>query len=118
MTAATWWAISRILHGALWLAVIAYYFYFWIDPKDHFNQLGQLRFSTEVLMFGLPMAAVCMGFFSNGNAGSRRGSTTPRTDNPAEIVPRGRPGGRSRLALSLISRIVSVPFIRSAYIWS
>jgi hypothetical protein len=56
-TAATWSLISRILHGALWLAVISYYFYFWIDPKDHFNQLSQLRLSTEVLMFGLPMAS-------------------------------------------------------------
>src|SRR5262249_33002066 len=118
MTAATWWAISRILHGALWLAVIAYYFYFWIDPKDHFNQLGQLRFSTEVLMFGLPMAAVCMGFFSNGNAGSRRGSTTPRTDNPAEIVPGGPPGGRSRLALALTSPIVSDQILKRALIGS
>jgi predicted membrane protein len=77
MTAATWWAISRILHGALWLAVIAYYFYFWIDPKDHFNQLGSLRLSTEVLMLGLPMAAVCMGFFQmamRDRAGFRRHS--------------------------------------------
>jgi hypothetical protein len=90
MTAATWWAISRILHGALWLAVIAYNFYFWIDPKDHFNQLGALRLSTEVWMFGLPMAAVCVGFFQmamRDHAGVRR----PRTDNPAEIVPRGPP---------------------------
>ena len=37
------------------------------------------------------------GFLSNGDAGSRRGSTTLRLDNPAEIVPRGPPGGRSRL---------------------
>src|SRR5262245_65596148 len=114
MTAATWWAISRILHGALWLAVIAYYFYFWIDPKDHFNQLGQLRFSTEVLMFGLPMAAVCMGFFSNGNAGSRRGSTTLRTDNPAQIVARGPPGGRSRVARALTSPNVSDQLLQRA----
>jgi hypothetical protein len=60
---------------ALWLAVIAYYFYFWIDPKDHFNQLGSLRLSTEVWMLGLPMAAVCMGFFQmamRDRAGVRR----------------------------------------------
>jgi len=77
MTAATWRTISRILHGALWLAVIAYYFYFCIDPKDHFNQLGSLRLSTEVLMLGLPMAAVCMGFFQmamRDRAGFRRHS--------------------------------------------
>jgi hypothetical protein len=82
MTAATWWRISRILHGVLWLAVISYYFYFWIDPKDHFNQLSQLRLSTEVLMFGLPMAAVCMGFFQmamRDRAEVRR--------RPAPIIP-------------------------------
>jgi hypothetical protein len=81
-TAATWSLISRILHGALWLAVISYYFYFWIDSKDHFNQLSQLRLSTEVLMFGLPMAAVCMGFFQmamRDRAGVRR--------HPAPIIP-------------------------------
>jgi len=75
MTAVRWWRISRILHAALWLAVIAYYFYFWIDPKDNFNQLGQLRRSTEVFMFGLPMAAVCVGFFQmamRDRAGVRR----------------------------------------------
>jgi hypothetical protein len=63
MTAVTWWRISSISHAALWLAVIAYYLYFWTDPKDHFNQLGQLRRSTEVFMFGLPMTAVCIGLF-------------------------------------------------------
>jgi hypothetical protein len=33
MTAVRWWRISRILHAALWLAVIAYYLYFWTRPK-------------------------------------------------------------------------------------
>jgi hypothetical protein len=63
MMAVRWWHVARILHAALWLAVIAYYLYFWVDSKDHFNQLGQLRRSTEAFMFGLPMAAVCMGLF-------------------------------------------------------
>jgi len=54
------------------------------------RQLGQLRRSTEAFMFGLPMAAVCM-FVSNGDAGSRRDSTSCRTDNPTEIVPRTIP---------------------------
>jgi hypothetical protein len=43
----------------------------------HFNQLGSLRLSTEVLMLGLPMAAVCMGFFQmamRDRAGFRRHS--------------------------------------------
>jgi hypothetical protein len=81
-SAATWWRISRILHAALWLAVIAYFFYFWIDQKDHFNQLGQLRHSTEFFMFGLAMAAVCMGFFQMA---MRDRARVPR--HPAPIVP-------------------------------
>jgi hypothetical protein len=40
MTAATWWAISRILHGALWLAVIAYYFYFWSTTLTSSDRFG------------------------------------------------------------------------------
>ena len=82
MTAAAWWRMSRVLHAAIWLAAMSYYFYFWIDPKDHFNVLGQLRLGTEVLMFGLPMAAVCMGFFQmamRDRARIRR--------HPAPIVP-------------------------------
>jgi hypothetical protein len=82
MTTVRWWRISRILHATLWFAVIAYYFYFWIDQKDHFNQLGQLRLSTEVLMFGLPIAAVCMGFFQMA---MRDRAGVPR--HPAPIIP-------------------------------
>ena len=79
MTAVRWWHIARILHAALWLAVIAYYAYFWIDSKDHFNQLGQLRRGTEAFMFGLPLAAVCMGLFQmamRDRAGIRRHAAT------------------------------------------
>lgn len=70
------------MHAALWLAVIAYYFYFWIDQKDHFNQLGELRHSTEFFMFGLPMAALCMGFFQMA---MRDRVGVPR--HPAPIIP-------------------------------
>jgi len=62
--------------------VIAYYFYFWIDQKDHFNQLGELRHSTEFFMFGLPMAALCMGFFQMA---MRDRVGVPR--HPAPIIP-------------------------------
>jgi hypothetical protein len=63
MTAATWWIIFRISRWALWLGTIAYYSFFMADRDSHLDQFGHLLITTEVWMFGLPLAAIFMGFF-------------------------------------------------------
>jgi hypothetical protein len=67
MTATTWWTacwvICRILRWAFWFAAIANYAYFLIDREGHLDQYGNLTSATEAFMFGLPFAAVFMGYF-------------------------------------------------------
>lgn len=36
---------------------------FLLNRESHLNNFGHLLFSTELLMFGLPLAAVYIGFF-------------------------------------------------------
>ncbi|HYY38804.1 MAG TPA: hypothetical protein VE801_13775 [Xanthobacteraceae bacterium] len=95
MTAATGWLIFRILRWALWLASIGYYFYFWIGPERHLDQFGHLTYATEAFMFGLPLAAIFMGFLEmmmRERAGLPRptfGWVTRPQDLPAPKSDRG-----------------------------
>lgn len=47
----------------LWLAALVYYYFFLADKESHLDQFGHLLISTEAFMFGLPLAAIFMGFF-------------------------------------------------------
>jgi hypothetical protein len=62
-TAATAWLLFRGLRWLLWLGTIAYYAEFLSNPQDHLTPFGHLLVTTELWMFGLPLAAVFMGFF-------------------------------------------------------
>ena len=62
MTAATWWIIFRIARWALWFATVVYYCLFLADTDSHLDQFGHLTYRTEAFMFGLPLAAIFMGF--------------------------------------------------------
>ena len=62
ITALTW-LIFRAARWLLWLATVAYYGAFMNNRQDHLNAFGHLLPSTELWMFGLPLAAVFMGFF-------------------------------------------------------
>jgi hypothetical protein len=63
MTAATGWVFFRILRWALWLATIGYYLYFMAGKESHLDHFGHLLTTTEIVMFGLPLAAIFAGFF-------------------------------------------------------
>jgi hypothetical protein len=57
------WLMFRILRLGLWLATGAYYFKFFMNREAHLTPFGHLLTSTELWLFGLPMAAVFVGFF-------------------------------------------------------
>lgn len=61
--AATTWLVFRGLRWLLWLGTIGYYAEFLADRQEHLNPFGHLLPTTEFWMFGLPLAAVFMGFF-------------------------------------------------------
>jgi hypothetical protein len=57
------WQVLRIVRLGLWLATAAYYAHFFVNRQDHLTPFGHLMTSTELWMFGLPMAAIFAGFF-------------------------------------------------------
>jgi hypothetical protein len=57
------WKAIRYLRWALWLGFVGYGFYFASDRAPHLDQFGHLKPSVEMVMFGLPVAAVFAGFF-------------------------------------------------------
>jgi hypothetical protein len=98
MATSTWWSL-RISRWALWFASIAYYLYFWIDPDRHLDQFGHLTYTTEAFMFGLPLAAVFIGYFElmvRERAGIPR-PTFSRVTHPQDWpTPKGDPGARDK----------------------
>jgi hypothetical protein len=97
--AAICWITFRIFRWGLWLATIAYYFYFWIDRESHLDEFGHLTYATEAFMFGLPMAALFMGFFEmmmRERAGLPR-PTFSRVMHPQDWpAPKTDPGATDR----------------------
>ena len=61
--AAALWLVLRASRWVLWLAVIGYNIEFFFNRGDHLTPFGHLSLRTELWMFGLPMAAVFVGFF-------------------------------------------------------
>jgi hypothetical protein len=57
------WLSFRILRWALWVATAAYYVDFFMDRRDHLTPFGHLLTTTELWMFGLPLAAFFAGLF-------------------------------------------------------
>jgi hypothetical protein len=55
--------LMRILKWALWAAFFAYTLYFTLNRAPHVTQFGHLTLKTELLMFGLPLAAIAVGLF-------------------------------------------------------
>lgn len=62
MTPKAVWLLLRVVRIALWLAVIAYYVRFAMNQQDYLTPFGHLLLTTELRMFGLPLAAIFMGF--------------------------------------------------------
>ena len=57
------WRTIRAIRWLIWIAFVAYCLEFVINRESHLNQFGHLLTSTEMVMFGLPVAAVFVGFF-------------------------------------------------------
>jgi hypothetical protein len=66
----------------LWIAILGYSLEFLLNRESHLDNFGHLLFSTELIMFGLPLAALFVGFFemaTRERAGVfRNNSPTPR----------------------------------------
>jgi hypothetical protein len=58
----TAWMMFRYLRWGLWLATAFYYVEFFVNRDNHLTPFGHLLTSTELWMFGLPMAAIFAGF--------------------------------------------------------
>jgi hypothetical protein len=46
----------------LWAAFVVFALAYWLDPTKYHNQFGNLLLWVEAVMFGLPVAAVFVGF--------------------------------------------------------
>ena len=55
------WHALRVLRWLLYIAFLAFSFYFVSDRQSHVNQFGQLIPSTEFLLFALGGAPVLVG---------------------------------------------------------
>jgi len=62
MTARTVWHGLRGLRWLLWAAFVVFALAYWLDPTKYHNQFGNLLLWVEAVMFGLPVAAVFVGF--------------------------------------------------------
>jgi len=61
-TAHTGWHLLRLLRWLLWAAFLGFCLMFWLDRPSYVNQFGHLLMWVEAVMFGLPVAAVFVGF--------------------------------------------------------
>ena len=57
------WQTMRILKWGFWIGTMAFSIYFVSDRAPHMTPFGNLTRTTELLMFGLPGAAVAAGLF-------------------------------------------------------
>ena len=62
MTARTAWHGLRGLRWLLWAAFVVFALAYWLDQTKYHNQFGNLLLWVEAVMFGLPVAAVFVGF--------------------------------------------------------
>jgi hypothetical protein len=62
MTPSTAWLAFRVLRWGSWLATALYYLVFTQNRADYLTPFGHLLTRTEIWMFGLPLAAVFLGF--------------------------------------------------------
>ena len=62
MTPKIVWLLFRLARLGLWLWAIVYYTLFALNRPDYLTPFGHLQTTTEMWMFGLPLAAVFMGF--------------------------------------------------------
>jgi hypothetical protein len=59
---ATWLAF-RVLRWLGWLGFLGYSISFFIDPRSHFDNFGQLHHTSEAALFGFALLAIFAGFF-------------------------------------------------------
>ena len=54
--------LMRLVKWVFWVGFVAYAFYFVSNRAPHLTQFGHLTRTTEMLMFGLPLAGMVAGF--------------------------------------------------------
>jgi hypothetical protein len=62
MSPSTAWLVFRVLRIGFWLAAVLFYFMFTQSRADYLTPFGHLLTRTELWMFGLPLAAIFLGF--------------------------------------------------------
>jgi apolipoprotein N-acyltransferase len=58
---ATWLAF-RVLRWLGWLGFLAYSIGFFLNPRSHFDNFGQLLHTTEAALFGFALVSIFAGF--------------------------------------------------------
>jgi hypothetical protein len=58
------WHVLRALTWLFWIAFIAYGAEYLFNREGHIDSFGHLLPSTELFMFGLPLAAVFIGLLT------------------------------------------------------
>ena len=69
------WQLLRYTRWLLWLAFLGLSLEFYMHRQEHLDAFSRLRLTTEAWMFGLPLAAVFVGFLElivREKAGIRR----------------------------------------------
>jgi hypothetical protein len=56
------WQFMRVARWALWIGTIGFSIYFISNRAPHLTNFGNLKHTTEAIIFGLPGAAVAAGF--------------------------------------------------------
>jgi hypothetical protein len=56
------WVTFRAARWLCWLTYLAFSLHFVFNREMYFDQYGHLFFKDELVMFGLPIFAVCFGF--------------------------------------------------------
>jgi hypothetical protein len=51
----------RLMKWLLWIGFVGHSLYFMYDNTPHLDSFGHLTVKTELVMFGLPLAAVIAG---------------------------------------------------------
>jgi hypothetical protein len=56
------WMLTRIVRWLLWLTFLAYSLHYVVDKASHVDQFDHLLITTEMMFFGLSLAAMFAGF--------------------------------------------------------
>jgi hypothetical protein len=63
MSMSTVYQLMRYLRWMLWASFLGYCVHYVMHHSQHTDRFGHLSLTTEMIMFGMPLAAVAIGLF-------------------------------------------------------